>query len=334
MAIISLPLSGTSPQEYKNVTVSCEDVAAVADNKFRIFRNANQNNRESVKGSRPITTLSHFILGKPPAGYVVDHIDGNPLNNQRSNLRFATHAQNAQNRVIGKNESGLLGVCAKGKSWSSRCGNIYLGTFSTADAAARHYDSYVVHEYGPHAKRNLPDELAAPYQPANKRQKTNGLPTGVQQVRATQRFMAISGSLHLGTFNTIEEASAVYQKHITEQKQAQREHLEAIPIDYDMDGQAILPVRKAGKVVLNMKVDEEDWHDLLDGGLNLTPDGYVQTRKRGITVLAHRHVMRAPPGTIVDHINRVRTDCRKENLRYVTASQNLRNTCRKRKVSE
>lgn len=53
----------------------------------------------------------HRLITNPPKSVVIDHIDGNPLNNTRSNLRFATHKQNLANRSKTKsNTSGYKGV--------------------------------------------------------------------------------------------------------------------------------------------------------------------------------------------------------------------------------
>lgn len=40
----------------------------------------------------------HRVIMNAPAGLVVDHIDGDGLNNQKENLRLATPAENAKNR--------------------------------------------------------------------------------------------------------------------------------------------------------------------------------------------------------------------------------------------
>ena len=75
----------------------------------------------------------------------VDHIDGDRLNNQRSNLRVITEAQNHQNRttLCKRNRSGYRGVGwmeAKGK-WRARAVveglEHHLGLFDDPEEAAR-----------------------------------------------------------------------------------------------------------------------------------------------------------------------------------------------------
>ena len=41
--------------------------------------------------------LHRFIMGTPPPGYVIDHIDGNGLNNTRKNLRVISNSENNAN---------------------------------------------------------------------------------------------------------------------------------------------------------------------------------------------------------------------------------------------
>ena len=80
------------------------------------------------------------IMGAPPQGMQIDHIDGNGLNNQKSNLRFVTPRQNNQNRHH-KKSSRYPGVCfdkIKGK-WVSKIWSnnkqIHLGRFNSEEAA-------------------------------------------------------------------------------------------------------------------------------------------------------------------------------------------------------
>lgn len=58
-----------------------------------------------------------FHTGAWPS-HQIDHCDGDRLNNRATNLRLATHAENAQNRVAYRtNKSGYLGVCKSGNHY-------------------------------------------------------------------------------------------------------------------------------------------------------------------------------------------------------------------------
>lgn len=52
-------------------------------------------NKRSLGGDGRLRSLHHFVYGQPPDGMVIDHIDGNPLNNQKSNLQLTTQSRNS-----------------------------------------------------------------------------------------------------------------------------------------------------------------------------------------------------------------------------------------------
>jgi hypothetical protein len=96
--------------------------------------------RTQVAGK--IIRLHNLLLGYAQEGLEWDHIDRNPLNNRRSNLRLVTKTENMRNRGTPKNNtSGVKGVCwHKGVSkWIAQIklsGRItHLGYFSAFDDA-------------------------------------------------------------------------------------------------------------------------------------------------------------------------------------------------------
>lgn len=84
------------------------------------------------------------VYGVWPDG-LIDHIDGDPLNNRLANLRLANHAVNSQNqrRPHRENKSGFLGVIKSRNRWraqiSIRNKNKIIGTFATPEEAHQAY---------------------------------------------------------------------------------------------------------------------------------------------------------------------------------------------------
>ena len=91
----------------------------------------------------------------------VDHIDGNGLNNQHSNLRIATRSQNLANRGSQENNtSGYKGVCwnKKLQKWIAKIcikgETIHIGCFIDKFEAARAYNIAAGRLFGEYAKLN------------------------------------------------------------------------------------------------------------------------------------------------------------------------------------
>lgn len=105
-------------------------------------------------------TILERIISRPLVkGEVCDHIDGNVLNNRRSNLRLATHQQNMRNKKRSRNNT----TGYKGVRWyaplskynaritvNNKC--IHLGYFSNAEEAHEAYKQAAVKYFGEFAR--------------------------------------------------------------------------------------------------------------------------------------------------------------------------------------
>ena len=82
--------------------IDAEDLERVSQYKWYLCgRNFAKRRTHYVHSSRRIegkqVSLHRFILNAK-AGQIIDHADGDTLNNRKSNLRFCTYTQNMMNR--------------------------------------------------------------------------------------------------------------------------------------------------------------------------------------------------------------------------------------------
>ena len=113
-------------------------------------------------------SLHRYIMGCVKGdGKIVDHINGNTLDNRKSNLRICTPIENSKN--MGKmrhNKAGYKGVSrtsTKNIRWqASICINgssIHIGTYATKIEAAEAYDCVAIYYNGEYARLNFPDKI-------------------------------------------------------------------------------------------------------------------------------------------------------------------------------
>lgn len=95
----------------KSAIVDDEDYEYISSYKWRYL--AGYAARAIFVGDKQKAILMHRVINKTPEGFDTDHINGNRLDNRRSNLRTASRSQNLINK--GKQSNNTSGY--KGVSW-------------------------------------------------------------------------------------------------------------------------------------------------------------------------------------------------------------------------
>lgn len=157
MATIEIPLAGQHGIG-RVALVDEEDYVLVSPWRWRaqLDTSGTVYARARIKG---FLAMHRLILDAP----LVDHINGNGLDNRRANLRAATKRQNKGNsrKTIGHQTSRFKGVhlLPSGK-WRARIVShgmtTHLGVFADEAAAARAFDGAARARYGEFAAVNFP----------------------------------------------------------------------------------------------------------------------------------------------------------------------------------
>ena len=160
---------------FRKIPLGEGEFSIVSPNDYYLVRNFNwylgSNGREfyafrNVKNGPGKTKMvsMHRQIMDFPKGLLVDHRNGDTLDNRRSNLRPATHAQNMHNCRKMKNTSsqyrGVSFVKERGlfaSQITNKGKRISLGRYKSEIDAARAYDAAARKYFGEFARLNFPD---------------------------------------------------------------------------------------------------------------------------------------------------------------------------------
>lgn len=114
-------------------------------------------------GKQKPHALMHRMIVNAPKGVVVDHINGDRLDNRKANLRLCTHTENIRNQVRVNPPHKYKGVTLD-KQTGNYVAQIGIGKrkykkvrgFKTPEDAARVYDKLAIQYHGQFARLNFP----------------------------------------------------------------------------------------------------------------------------------------------------------------------------------
>ena len=114
---------------------------------------------KKTSGKSTAYRMHRVIMGITDRNVLIDHIDGNGLNNTKSNLRVATHSQNLQNSRVIPGTSQYKGVCSYPHGWMSYITvnkeRKHLGVYKSEKEAAMSYNRAAKKYFGEFCKLNI-----------------------------------------------------------------------------------------------------------------------------------------------------------------------------------
>ena len=256
-----------------------------------------------------------------PATHVIDHINNNPLDNRRENLRSVTYSENSRNkRKQSDTSSKYHGVSYHkvSKNWkaSIKVGKkTHIAYYDNEVSAAYQYNLWLERFNcvgGKYNKVTCPKD----FREWVSQSKTKELPKGITVFENKFRVRIYIGGKrkHIGLFSMIDEAKEAL-KNVQPTTKIKSKHF------VDENGHTIVVSSNKKHII----VDKEKLDIVIPHTWRVGQQGYAIALINNEYVSMSRYILKYAGENVVDHINGNRIDNRIENLRICTPHQNAMN---------
>ena len=147
------------PSEYKIIPLTRGKSTLVDNEDYNDLSRFNWRINAHGYAKNDKVGLMHRYLLSVPKNKVVDHINGNPLDNRRINIRICEQSENARNQKIKKSKYKGIYFDKRSNKWISRITlnykGIHLGSFNTKEEAALAYDKAAIKYHGEFSNLNF-----------------------------------------------------------------------------------------------------------------------------------------------------------------------------------
>ena len=321
----------------KKILVSSEDYERVKQFKWYKMKNG------CISGSvNKIPILLHHFIMNTEKGQLVDHINRNPFDNRRENLRIYSLQLNAKNRSISKTKSsnyrGVFYVKERKKyvakfKYDKKVRHI--GTFLSEVEAAEAVDMYIIHNKLEGMELNFPDKrkeyLEKEYTIHNSKQYCSSVYNGISYAVSDNKYRAVVtyNKKNIYVCSSIDElvCARAYDKYIVENNIPEKKL--NFPDEHpNYNKHSIIKTEceeideNTVKLLINntnllVTIDKEDYDKIKNYNCYVV-EGYVKLTIESNSIPLHRFLMNAiDPKEFIDHINSNTLDNTKKKFKKI-----------------
>ena len=256
----------------------------------------------------------------------VDHINNDPLDNTRDNLRVSTSSENNRNKLKKDGYSSKFrNVSKEGKKFKVQISienKTISARYDSEIHAAWHFNLWIDEYNLKTAVKNtidIPEDFILYKAKKNKYNLPEGISKNENGKRYEAKIIVNNKTIYLGRHDLLKDAIKARNNAELKRNQDREDIRMALPIQINEQGFCFFTIKNTQVII-----DQYMFHELMKYSWFID-DGYVRGTVNKRRVGLSRFIMDCPEHLVVDHKNNNTFDNRQSNLRVLTVQENNMN---------